>query len=204
LQACGRRIVRARRAVDAFGDGRYVIVYNGEIYNHLDLRRELDAQDPVAWRGGSDTETLIECFAAWRGSKTLRKTVGMFAFAFWDRAERRLTLACDRFGEKPLYYGHVGQGASAAFVFGSELKALRACRGFEDTIDRNAVALLLRYSYVPTPHSIYHNVFKLEPGAILQIGVGEIATWRRRIEKYWRYEEVAAAGLADPIVDGES
>ena len=97
---------------------------------------------PVNWRGSSDTETLIECFSAWGASATLRKAVGMFALALWDRAERRLTLARDRFGEKPLYYGYLGQGPSSALVFGSELKALRAPGRFDNAIDRNVAGLV--------------------------------------------------------------
>jgi len=105
------------------------------------LRREFEAGGAVNWRGSSDTETLIECFSKWGVAATLKKTVGMFAFALWDRAERKMTLARDRFGEKPLFYGYLGEGASSAFVFGSELKALRACRRFNNSIDRNVVAL---------------------------------------------------------------
>src|SRR5262249_17219602 len=95
---------------------RYVIVFNGEVYNHLSLRRGLEAKAQVNWRGTSDTETLLECFAAWGVAPTLQKAVGMFALALWDRAERRLTLARDRFGEKPLYYGYVGCGQESTFV----------------------------------------------------------------------------------------
>jgi asparagine synthase (glutamine-hydrolysing) len=182
-------------------NGRYVIVYNGEIYNHRDLRRELETKSAVAWRGTSDTETLIECFSVWGVAATLKKTVGMFALALWDSVERRLTLARDRFGEKPLYYGYVGHGPSTALLFGSELKALRACALFDNPIDRDAVALFLRYSYVPAPRAIYRDVFKLEPGAILEVAAGEVAARPQRAEKYWRYEDVVAAGLADPFVD---
>jgi asparagine synthase (glutamine-hydrolysing) len=139
-------------------NGRYVLVFNGEIYNHHALRREFEAGGAVNWRGSSDTETLIECFSKWGVAATLKKTVGMFAFALWDRAQRKMTLARDRFGEKPLFYGYLGEGASSAFVFGSELKALRACRRFDNSIDRNVVALFLRYSYVPTPYSIYRDI----------------------------------------------
>ena len=135
-------------------NGRFVIVFNGEIYNHRELRRELEATSAVVWRGTSDTETLIECFSAWGAPATLRKAVGMFALALWDRAERRLLLARDRFGEKPLYYGYLGQGPSSALVFASELKALRAHRRFDNAIDRNVVALFMRYSYVP--NSLLH------------------------------------------------
>lgn len=182
-------------------DGRYVIVFNGEIYNHLDLRHELETRDTIAWRGSSDTETLIECFTAWGVAATLKKSAGMFALALWDRRDRRLTLARDRFGEKPLYYGFVGHGQATALAFGSELKALRAFAGFENAIDRDSLALFLRYSYVPTPWSIYRDVFKLEPGAILEFAISDVARRKGNVEKYWRYEDVVAAGLANPIHD---
>lgn len=182
-------------------NGRFVFVFNGEIYNHIELRRELEFTRVVDWRGSSDTETLIECFAAWGVAPTLRKAVGMFAFALWDRVERRLTLARDRFGEKPLYFGFIGRGAATIFLLGSELKALRAHRAFDQPVDRNALALFLRYSYVPTPHTIYRDTYKLEPGSILNIRPEEIAARRRFISPYWRYEEVVTAGLAEPFDD---
>jgi asparagine synthase (glutamine-hydrolysing) len=182
-------------------NGRFVFVFNGEIYNHLSLRRELEAERVVDWRGTSDTETLVECFAVWGVAQTLRKAVGMFAFALWDSADRQLTLARDRFGEKPLYYGFIGRGAATIFLLGSELKALRAHRAFDQPVDRNALALYLRYSYVPTPHTVYRDIYKLEPGSILQIRPDEIATRTRSIAPYWRYEAVAAAGLAEPFDD---
>jgi asparagine synthase (glutamine-hydrolysing) len=182
-------------------NGRFVFVFNGEIYNHLSLRRELEATRVVDWRGTSDTETLVECFAVWGVASTLQKAVGMFAFALWDRSERKLTLARDRFGEKPLYYGFLGCGAATIFLFGSELKALRAHRAFDQPVDRDALALFLRYSYVPTPHTIYRDTYKLEPGSILDIRPEEIAAHRRLIARYWRYEEVVAAGLAEPFDD---
>ncbi len=182
-------------------NGRYVLVFNGEIYNHHALRRDFEAGGAVNWRGSSDTETLIECFSKWGVAATLKKTVGMFAFALWDRVERKMTLARDRFGEKPLFYGYLGKGASSVFVFGSELKALRACRRFDNSIDRNIVALFLRHSYIPAPYSIYQDIYKLEPGAIMEIRADEVAKRLRKIERYWRYEDIVAAGLAEPIVD---
>jgi asparagine synthase (glutamine-hydrolysing) len=181
--------------------GRYVVTFNGEIYNHLALREELDESGIVHWRGTSDTETLLACFAVWGVETTLKKAVGMFAFGLWDRAERRLTLARDRFGEKPLYYGWVGHGARATFVFGSELKALRAHHRFDNAIDRDAVALFLRFSYVPTPYSIYKNIFKLEPGSILTLDSVGIERRACVTESYWRYEDAVFAGLANPIRD---
>jgi asparagine synthase (glutamine-hydrolysing) len=185
-------------------DGRYVIVFNGEIFNHLHLRRELELRGAVEWQGTSDTETLIECFAGWGVAATLQKCVGMFALALWDRRERRLTLARDRFGEKPLFYGYVGHGDATALVFGSELKALRAFEGFQNPIDRDSLALFLRYSYVPTPWSIYRDVFKLEPGSIIELTADQVARRRRKIERYWTYENVVAAGLANPLPDEAS
>jgi len=175
--------------------GRYVLTFNGEIYNHLSLRRELGGA--VEWRGASDTETLLAGFARWGVSTTLERSAGMFALALWDREARKLTLARDRFGEKPLYYGFVDHGRS--LVFGSELKALRAHPAFDNRIDRGALALFLAFSYVPAPHSIYENVNKLEPGAIVSLGVESLARRELRFEHYWRYADVARAGLADPI-----
>lgn len=182
-------------------DGRFTIVFNGEIYNHLDLRHQLESVVHVAWRGTSDTETLVECISMWGVEKTLKRSVGMFALALWDHAERRLILARDRYGEKPLYYGYVGRGAATTLVFGSELKALRAHRGFDNAIDREAVALFLQYSYVPAPLSIYQWVFKLEPGSMISVTAEDIDARRSHVERYWRYVDVVTAGLADPFSD---
>jgi asparagine synthase (glutamine-hydrolysing) len=147
------------------------MAFNGEIYNHKQLRLQLDekAAHITGWRGHSDTETLLAGFEAWGVESTLKKTVGMFAIALWDRDEKTLTLIRDRFGEKPLYYGWVGSGHNAALVFGSELKALRAYPGFSNSICRQALALYMRFTYVPAPHSIYQNIFKLEPGCMLSL-----------------------------------
>ncbi|WP_430626770.1 asparagine synthetase B family protein [Thiobacter aerophilum] len=120
----------------------------------------------MAWRGHSDTETLLACFEAWGIERTLQRAVGMFAIALWDRETRTLTLARDRLGEKPLYYGWL----RGALVFGSELKALRAFPGFDNEIDRGALALFLRHNYVPAPWSIYRNIWKLPPGCYVQFG----------------------------------
>ena len=146
--------------------GRFVIAFNGEIYNHLELRASLTAAGvaPV-WRGHSDTETLLAAIEHWGIEATLGMTVGMFAIALWDRRERTLYLARDRFGEKPLYYGWVGD----ALAFGSELKALRAYPGFANAVCRQALAQYLRFMYVPAPRSIYQGVYKLEPGCLLTV-----------------------------------
>jgi asparagine synthase (glutamine-hydrolysing) len=141
---------------------RYVIAFNGEIYNHLALRSELQG---TVWRGHSDTETLLAAIEAWGIEATLRRCEGMFAFALWDTVNRKLILVRDRFGEKPLYYGWAG----GAFLFGSELKALRAYPGFNAPVCRNALVQYLRYMYVPAPLSIYEGIFKLEPGCLLTV-----------------------------------
>lgn len=146
--------------------GRFVIAFNGEIYNHLDMRAELEAAGASPeWRGHSDTETLLAAFEYWGIESTLTRTVGMFALALWDIQDQTLYLARDRFGEKPLYYGWSG----GAFLFGSELKALRAWPGFDAPVCRGALVQYLRFMYVPAPRSIYTGVYKLEPGCLLAI-----------------------------------
>lgn len=142
--------------------GRYVIAFNGEIYNHLDLRLQLGDR---AWRGHSDTETLLAGFEIWGIEQTLQRAVAMFAIALWDRDTRTLTLARDRLGEKPLYYGWQG----GVFLFGSELKALKQHPAFVGEVDREALALYLRYCCVPAPRSIYRGVCKLAPGTLLRV-----------------------------------
>lgn len=150
-------------------DGRFVLTYNGEIYNHIDLRRELDEQGANAWRGHSDTETLLQGFSVWGVRGTLERANGMFALALWDRAERKLYLARDRMGEKPLYYGRQGK----TLLFGSELKALRQHPAWQGGIDRGALSLFLRHSYVPGPYSIYDGIQKLPPGHYLEMAAGD-------------------------------
>lgn len=189
--------------------GRYVIVFNGEVYNHLDLRRELDRIPPGppllrgnrVWRGHSDTETLLAGFETWGIEATLKKTVGMFAIALWDREERVLTLARDRMGEKPLYYGWQG----GTFLFGSELKALKAHPDFLAEIDRDAICLYLRHSTIPAPYSIYKGIKKLLPGTYLQLPFGRDVEDLRALnpKKYWSLSEVAAQGLAAPFLGSD-
>lgn len=149
---------------------RWVIAFNGEIYNHMDLRAHLSAagfaQD---WRGHSDTETLLAAIEHWGIEATLQRCVGMFAFALWNRETRVLTLARDRLGEKPLYYGWVGSGEGRAFVFGSELKALKAYPGFDNSVCREALAQYLGSVYISAPRSIYQGIYKLGPGCLLTV-----------------------------------
>jgi asparagine synthase (glutamine-hydrolysing) len=174
--------------------GRYTAVFNGEIYNHGDIRLELDAREPGrVWRGRSDTETLLEGISVWGLDAALTKCAGMFALAVWDRRDRVLSLARDRLGEKPLYYGWAGN----TFLFGSELKALRCHPGFLRDVDRDALALYLRYNYVPTPWSIYKNASKLSPGEILSIDARPNAA--PAVRRYWSARDVAVRGLSDPV-----
>lgn len=178
-------------------NNQYVIAYNGEIYNHLDIRVQLEASGNArAWHGHSDTETLLAAFEAWGVATTLKKAIGMFSFALWDKTTRTLTLARDRLGEKPLYYGWQGEGDRRAFLFGSELKALKAHPAFAADIDRGALCLFLRFNYVPAPYSIYEGIAKLEPGCLLTVS---LAQPEPKICKYWSAVEVAQASVANPF-----
>ena len=180
--------------------GRFVLVYNGEIYNHLDIRNELAGSTcNFAWRGRSDTETLLAAFEHWGVEATLRRAEGMFALALWDREQRRLILARDRFGEKPLYYGWVGAAPNRAFVFGSELKALRAYPGFANPVSRDSLALYTLQCVVPAPYSIYDDVFKLPVGCYLALDTIGLVRQEIRIEPYWRASDVVLQGLSDPF-----
>ena len=173
--------------------GRWVMAYNREVYNHLSLRQQLESSGQApAWRGHSDTETLLACVEAWGVVQTLRLCTGMFAVSLWDRQERVLWLARDRLGEKPLYYGWQGD----TFLFGSELKALRAHPAFNAAVDRSALALLLRHNCIPAPYSIYQGVHKLTPGTWLRLGPGD-----RDVPpvSYWSLSEVAERGVAAPF-----
>lgn len=171
--------------------GRYVIVFNGEIYNHLSLRKELESKGRApSWRGHSDTETLLAAFDAWGIQGTVERAIGMFAFAVWDRENVTLTLGRDRIGEKPVYYGWQGSGREATFLFGSELKALRAHPAFAHRIDRSALSLQMRHDYIPAPYSIYEGVGKLPPGSLLEVSL------KQRDPKVWRYWSCVAAADA--------
>lgn len=166
--------------------GRFVLAFNGEIYNHLELRRELGT---LPWRGQADTETLLAAIEIWGLEKTLERCVGMFAFALWDTRERRLFLARDRMGEKPLYYGWQGR----VFLFASELKALRCHPAFEADIDRGALTLFMRHNAVPAPYSIYENIRKLSPGTFLCVTDAAPAS---EPQTYWSVDDAARKGLA--------
>ncbi|HAZ61070.1 MAG TPA: asparagine synthase (glutamine-hydrolyzing) [Gammaproteobacteria bacterium] len=185
----------------ASAGGRYVIAYNGEIYNHVDLRRELNERGAApAWRGHSDTETLLAAFETWGIESALKRAVGMFALALWDRQTRTLTFARDRFGEKPFYYGWAG----GALLFGSELKALRAFPGFVGRIERRALALYLRHNAVPAPWSIYQDVWKLPPGCLVAFTAGGSIGGPGATHTYWSARDVAEQGSVDPFLGDET
>lgn len=173
---------------------RYVLTFNGEIYNHLALREELG---PRAWRGHSDTETLLAGFEAWGVRGTLERAAGMFALGAWDREARRLTLARDRMGEKPLYYGRVGRD----FAFASELKALRRHPAFRGSVDAAALKLFLAFGYIPSPLTIHAGIAKLPPGHLLEVGEGGA---HGEPMAYWDLPRVAARGLRDPLPEAEA
>ncbi len=172
-------------------NGRYTIVFNGEVYNFVALREEL-LQLGYSFRGHSDTEIMLAAFSEWGLEPAVQKFNGMFAFALWDSQERLLHLGCDRLGEKPIYYGWIGQ----TLVFGSELKALKANPIFQPEIDRQALTLFMRYSYVPAPYSIYQGIKKLPPATLL--------TWNGTATRptpapYWSVRAAAEAGIANPF-----
>lgn len=176
-------------------DGRYAIVFNGEIYNFLELRQELTKYGH-AFRGHSDTEIMLAGFSQWGVKQAIERFNGMFAFALWDRQERLLHLGCDRLGEKPLYYGWIGQ----TFIFGSELKALKAHPSFQAEINRDALTLFVRHCYVPAPYSIYKDIYKLPPATLL--------TWKGTDTHpapipYWSAKEAAEFGVANPFTGSE-
>jgi asparagine synthase (glutamine-hydrolysing) len=180
--------------------GRYVMVYNGEIYNAQQLRRELDqvTRGSVSFRGHSDTEVMLATFEHCGVQQAISRMNGMFAFALWDRRERVLYLGRDRLGEKPLYYGWTGR----TLLFGSELKALRCHPDFHARINRHALALYFRHNCIPAPYSIYEGICKLPPAAILEVSVD--AAGAAAPAPYWSLKEVLERGVADPFSGSEA
>ena len=185
----------------ASASGRYVVVFNGEIYNHGELRARLEREvgRTLPWRGHSDTEALLAAVESWGVTRALQAAVGMFAFALWDRRERTLTLARDRLGEKPLYYGWQANGADRVLIFGSELKALRAHPAFTAGVDRDALTLFMRLGYIPAPHTIDRGIRKLPPGtlAVLRAPAAE-----PDIRPYWSVQDVMLCGHRSPLALG--
>lgn len=180
-------------------DGRYVIVFNGEIYNHLEIRKQIENtsnDEAMSWVGHSDTETLLAAFSKFGIEKTLKLSIGMFALALWDKKEKQLTLARDRLGEKPLYYGF----QNGVLLFGSELKAIKAHDKFSENINWDSAASFLRLNYIPAPHSIYLGINKLVQGTFLQISLEDIQVQKfKKANVYWSLEKVSQLGLDKPF-----
>jgi len=178
--------------------GQYAIIFNGEIYNHLDLRVALENEGGAFdWRGRSDTETLLAGLRHWGVEDTLQKLNGMFAFAFWDGQNRKLTLARDRIGIKPLYYGWQGE----SLLFGSELKPLREHPEWQGEINRDALTLYLRFGYVPSPWSIYKGIFKLPPAHYITFTDPQFQG--QAPQSFWDLQSIAETGSRDGIDDPE-
>ena len=177
--------------------GRYALSFNGEIYNFKALRGKLEDLRH-SFRGHSDTEVMLACFSQWGVHQAVKRFTGMFAFALWDREERLLHLARDRFGEKPLYYGWMGK----TFLFASELKGLRTHPDFKADIDRDALALYFRYGYIPAPYSIYRGCSKVLPGTVLTMApeTGSAPT----VIPYWSVRAIAEQGNANPFTGTET
>ena len=173
-------------------DGRFVIVFNGEIYNYEAIRGKLDREAPRDWRGHSDTEVLLGAIVRWGVQGALEHCVGMFAFALWDRQDRTLSLVRDRIGEKPLYYAKVG----SCFAFASELKGLRVLPQWSQDIDRSSLALLIRHGYVPAPYTIFRGVYKVRPGQIVTLPQGAAEP---SVETYWDSATAAKEGFTSPF-----
>lgn len=186
-------------------DGRYVLAYNGEVYNFAELRAELEALGH-GFRGHSDTEVLLAAITEWGFDETLQRSNGMFAIALWDRAERCLWLARDRVGKKPLYYGWAGE----TLVFGSELKALWQHPAFDNEVDRDALTLLLRLDYIPAPHCIHERCFKLMPGRVLRLDAEAVAAGAaahrpdQLQQPFWNARERMQQALAAPFTGNDA
>lgn len=172
--------------------GRYVIVYNGEIYNFLELKLELQ-QKQLNLKGHSDTEIILAAIDTWGIKQALEKFIGMFAFALWDKQTLTLTLARDRMGEKPLYYGW----QKGTFLFGSELKALHFHRDWQNEINRDALVLLSKHNFIPAPYSIFNNIKKLLPGTYLTL---DLHNKKETMQEYWSYKSCYQTGQSNPLV----
>src|SRR5262245_56329046 len=191
LTECGRQPMHSHCE-------RFVIVFNGEVYNHGELRQQLEAVGHP-FRGRSDTEVVLAAVSRWGLHRALQNFNGMFALALWDRQHRQLHLVRDRLGEKPLYYGWAGQ----SFLFGSELKSLLAYPGFEASINRSALALYFRHNCIPAPHSIYEGVFKLPPATVLTVDCSKDSQASIPVS-YWSLLEIAASGFENPFSGSEN
>jgi asparagine synthase (glutamine-hydrolysing) len=185
---------------------RFVLSYNGEIYNHLEIREKLEKQGlhPTRWLGHSDTETLLAGFQAWGIFQTLKEVVGMFAFALWDNLEHQLVLARDRFGEKPLYYGWQGRGDQSVFLFGSDLSALRAHPSFTAEVDRDASASFMRFGCIGQTQTVYKNIHKLPPGHILSLNSSDMQRRHSPVaQAFWSGSEMIQQAKSNPFLGSD-
>ena len=177
--------------------GRYVIVFNGEVYNHLAVRAELESNGSAPhWRGHSDTEVALAAFSTWGIQESVERFVGMFALALWDKLERKLYLVRDRMGEKPLYYGW----QSGFFVFGSELKAVEGHPGIELRLNSGSVGLFLKYNCIPSPHTVYRGLHKVPPGCIVTVEPG---TEEVQVVEYWSMRRDLEKAGSEPFEGDE-
>ena len=175
---------------------RYIIAFNGEIYNHHDLRARLEKSRKVNWRGDSDTESFLESIDEFGIEDTLKHSTGMFAFALWDQKDKLLCIARDRLGEKPVYYGFQND----TFLFGSELKALKSHHSFKNEINKNSISLLMKYCYIPAPFSIYEGIFKLDPANYLLLSQKDLAEKNlKKPTQYWSMDNSIQNGISNPF-----
>jgi len=175
---------------------RFIIVFNGEIYNFEAIRQEIEAEQPYHWHGHSDTEVILAAIECWGVAAALKRMTGMFAFALWDKKVHKLYLARDRMGEKPLYFGW----QQDVFLFGSELKALRAHPAWNGQIDRNVLASYLRYGYIAAPHSIYRDIYKLQSGHYMVIAADDLVSGVKPVSTpYWSVDEAEKQGRLEPF-----
>lgn len=182
--------------------GRYIAIYNGEIYNYLEIQKDLISKRH-SFRGHSDTEVMLAAFDEFGPKESIKLFNGMFALVVWDRSNKEILLASDRMGKKPIYYGWVGK----SFVFASELKALYQLDGFDNEIDRSSVALLMKYNYIPAPYSIFKNIRKLQPSSLVTIPFRSLNDKYPTLpepERYWSIKEVAENGTLDPFHGSEN
>ena len=180
--------------------GNFRIVFNGEVYNHIEIRKEIESIANVNWKSTSDTETILEAFEIWGIENAINKFVGMFAIAVWSHKEHSLYLIRDRLGEKPLYYGWQND----VFLFGSELKSLYAHPSFENKLSRKNIALFMRYSYVPDPYSIFENTYKLPPASLIKLKLGSEDQMNRSLPDpvfYWNLKDAFKNGKNNIITD---
>jgi len=177
--------------------GRYVMTFNGEIYNHLDLREEIEEKSfsKINWNGRSDTETLLALIELYGLEETLKKCKGMFAIALWDKKEEILTLARDRFGEKPLYYGWVNK----SLIFGSQIKAFKKFPSFEGKIDKKIIPIYMKFNYIPSPLCIYKDCYKLMPADLIRFKIKNSSCIKIEQKKFWSMQSIIKSSIANPV-----